>query len=128
MRRSALGFLAVATACSTDPPMGPCTADVRPGIVVRIRDASTGDPVAGQAIGQVEDRRYVDSLHAYGFEGTPSVMVSRAGAFERPGTYEVTVFANGYHPWIREDVRVDETRDGCHVLTVELEADLEQRP
>ena len=127
MRYPALPAIVLVAACSTTDPPGPCTADLRPGIVVTIRDANTGEAVAGQAMGQVEDSRYVDSLRAYAFEGTPSVMLSRAAAFERPGTYEVTVFADGYQPWVRDGVRVDETRDGCHVLTVELEADLEPR-
>ena len=125
MRRSALGLLALAAACSNDLPTGPCTADRRPGIVVTIRDGTTGEPVADRALGQVEDHRHAEPLEPYGYEGTPSVLASRAAAFERPGTYEVTVFASGYEPWVRSGVVVDETRDGCHVLTVELEAALE---
>lgn len=130
MRQPAAVLISLAiagSACTNDPPTGPCTADLRPGIVVTIRDAATGEPVAGQAIGQVEDHRYVDSLRAYGYEGTPSVLASRAAAFERSGTYEVTVFAADYQPWILQDVEVLESPDSCHVVTVELEANLQLR-
>ena len=116
-----LCLVALAPACITDP--GACTTSVEPGIVVEIRDAATGAPMAAQAMGQVEDHRFADSLAAHGFAGNPPVMLSRASAFERPGTYVVTVFAPGYLPWVRDAVEVHD--DECHVRTVTLEARLE---
>src|SRR5688500_7408764 len=53
MRYPALPAIVLVAACSTTEPVGPCTADLRPGIVVTIRDANTGEAVAGQAMGQV---------------------------------------------------------------------------
>ena len=116
-----MGLAGSVLACSTEP--GACTTSVEPGIVVEIRDSVTGAPVAAQAIGQVEDHRFADSLQAWGSSGNPPILLSRASAFERPGAYVVTVFAQGYRPWVQENVEVRE--DGCHVRTVRLEARLQ---
>jgi hypothetical protein len=99
-----------------------CTADVRPAIIVEIRDADTALPVAAEAMGHVQDGAFVDSLRAYGADGT--VLVSRAAADEREGTYTVEVVHEGYQPWQQTAVRVG--RNACHVETVTLQAGLER--
>jgi hypothetical protein len=45
-------------------------------------------------------------------------------AYEKPGTYEVTVQQTGYRLWTRTNVQV--TRDECHVQTVSLTALLQR--
>lgn len=44
-------------------------------------------------------------------------------AFERTGLYDISVVADGFEPWSREDVRV-QREDECHVATTYVEARL----
>jgi hypothetical protein len=100
--------------CDTEPAA--CTEEVRPGVVVEIRDAFDDTPLANEARGVVQDGSFIDSLRPYGSveNGT---LVSRAAAAERPGTYEVTVQREGYLPWVGGAVV---RHDACHVETVVL--------
>jgi len=99
-----------------------CSASVEPAVVVEIRDARTGVPLAGSARGVVRDGAYVDSLRPHGGAGTPYVLMSRAAAKERPGTYSVNVQAPGYQVWTLDGVVV--SSDQCHVRTRRLRAEL----
>ncbi len=98
--------------------LGACTLSVEPGVIVEIRDAVDGTPIAATASGSVIEGSYQDSLHLY--DGP----LRRAGAYEREGTYTVRVLHAGYAPWERTRIRVRDT--GCHVDTVMLEADLQR--
>jgi hypothetical protein len=100
--------------------MGACTLNVEPGVLVEIRDAVEGRPIAATASGSISEGSFQDSLRLY--DGT----LTRAGADEREGTYAVRVLHNGYVPWERTGVRVRDT--GCHVDTVTLQADLQRTP
>jgi hypothetical protein len=120
--------VAIATLrCSGDGPTV-CTASVEPAIVVEIRDARTGAPIAEGARGVVRDGAYVDSLAPYAFTGaSPSTMYSRRAADERPGRYAVEIIHYpAYQTWTATDVRVE--RGECHVSTVTLQARLEPKP
>jgi hypothetical protein len=120
-----LAATACATAslgCTTQPI---CTLSVDPGVVVTIRDAADGKPLASTARGVVRDGAFSDSLRPYGGLGD-GTLVSRAAADERPGVYTVTVVHQGYAPWERSGVRV---RPGeCHVQAASLTADLQPVP
>lgn len=108
---------------------GGCTASVEPGVVVEIRDARSGAPLAGLAAGVVRDGAYVDSLRPAAFSDPSDPvgsMTSRQAAPERPGRYAVEVQRAGYQPWTRTGVRVG--RGACHVETARLRADLEPLP
>lgn len=97
---------------------GICTTDVRPAIVVQVRDAATQAPAATGATGVVRDGSFTDLMHAD--PGGNSLELR--GALERAGTYTVTVDKPGHRQWKQENVRV---RDGsCHVRTVTLQASL----
>ncbi len=102
-----------------------CTTSVEPGIVVAIRDARDGAPLAAGARGAVREGSYTDSLRPAVGTGE-GVLLSRAAAFERPGTYVVTVAHPGYAAWERRGVRV--LQGDCHVETVHLVADLDATP
>ena len=102
-----------------------CTLEVRPGIIVAIRDAQSGAPVADSAAGVAVDVTFTDSLQPAELD-TLGRLVSRAGAFERPGTYNVSVTRHGYANWSQSGVRV--TRGDCHVNTVRLAALLQPVP
>lgn len=104
---------------------GACTLDVLPAVVVEIRDAVTGSPIAELARGSVRDGSYVDSLRPEG-SSLDGVLLSRAGAIEREGTYAVEVVHDGYVTWQRPGVRVG--GDDCHVETVTLQANLDPAP
>lgn len=108
--------------CSTAPI---CTLSVDPGIIVTIRDATDGSPIAATARGLVRDGTFSDSLRPFGGLGD-GTLISRAAADERPGVYTVTVEHLGYAPWQRIGVRV---RPGeCHVASAQLTADLQPIP
>ena len=121
-RHLALGMLAAALAsCGTEPI---CTGEVRPGVVVEIRDAFDDAPLAAGASGAVHDGTFVDSLRPYGSVGN-GTLVSRAAADERPGEYRITLEHEGYLAW-EGAARV--SGDQCHVETVHLSVYLHQVP
>jgi hypothetical protein len=106
-----------------------CPAMISPAIVVEIRDARTGAPLANDARGAVHDGAYVDSLVPY--EGTgggagPLILSSRRAADERPGTYSVEVNHPGYRGWTVAGVRASKGK--CGVETHRIAASLEQAP
>lgn len=125
-RRGWIGLIpvvALLASCgrATAPDPIVCTAIFVPGIVVGIYDAASGRPVADSASGTVVDGAYTDSLRPFEWDSS-MVLVARAAAYERPGSYVVTVGRSGYHGWSVSGVAV--TRNVCHVNTVTLRADL----
>ncbi len=101
-----------------------CPTYVSPAIVVEIRDARTGAPLANGATGAVHDGAYVDSLVPHGSTG-PGIetLVSMSAAYGRAGTYDVEVNRAGYRSWTVAGVRV--TRETCGVRTRQVSASLE---
>jgi hypothetical protein len=98
-----------------------CTAHIAPGISVTITDSVSGEPRAAEAVALAREGAFVDTLGPAGFQG--NVMISRQGAHERPGFYEVVVRAPGYGDWVQTGVIV---RPGdCHVNGVQLAARLQ---
>jgi hypothetical protein len=125
---SALGLTFVGLAGCHNPLASgySCPAVVSPTIVVAIRDARTGAPLANDARGAVYEGAYVDSLTPYESTGTgagPFVLVSRRAADERPGNYSVEVSHPGYRAWTLEGVRA--TAGQCGVKTPRISALLE---
>jgi hypothetical protein len=114
-----VGFV---TSCGGTDPI--CTANIVPGVVVEIRDAFDGTPLAASARGVAREGSFVDSLRPHGSLGN-GTLVSRAAADERAGSYTVTVEHAGYLTWQRgARVRANE----CHVETVTLTAYLIATP
>lgn len=102
---------------------------ISPAIVVEIRDARTGAPLANDARGAVHDGAYVDSLTPYEGTGTgagPLVLFSRRAADERPGNYSVEVNHPGYRAWTLAGVRAIAGK--CGVKTRRISASLELAP
>src|SRR5690348_14952296 len=91
-----------------------CTAVVVPGLVVEVRDAATGQGIAGQVVVTARDRGYVDSLRAPELNAPRDPVYPFQGAYERAGVYEVSVASPGYTAWRRQGVRVRK-QDECHV-------------
>jgi hypothetical protein len=125
---SALVLASVGLAGCHNPFAGgySCPAVISPAIVVEIRDARTGAPLANDARGAVREGAYVDSLTPY--EGTaagagPLVFFSRRAADERPGNYSVEVNHAGYRAWTLAGVRA--VSGQCGVKTRRVSASLE---
>jgi len=128
-RRSSLAALLFVWfgACkgASEPGRIACTANVVPAIVVAVYDAQSGTPVADSASGTVVDGAYSDSLRAY--EWDPSmVLIARAAAYERAGSYSLSIQRSGYQPWSASGIHVD--RNECHVNTVVLRANMSRSP
>lgn len=96
-------------------PVGPaCTLEAVAGIVVDLRRESGQTLPAEDAIGRAVDGEDVVELMPF-FD-------QLIGAWERPGTYTVTIDKPGFETWVRDDVRVQAGE--CHVVPVRLEAGL----
>lgn len=95
----------------------PITGEGRHGLVVRIRDRSTGAPTADGASVVIADGDYVEELSRFNAE-------LLSGAVERPGKYRVTVRKPGYILWERAGVLV--ARSGPHVSATVVEVELER--
>lgn len=98
-----------------------CTAEWVPGLEVAVERADTGEPVAG-ALVVARDAGFADSATTALGPDDSGPAEARL-AHERAGEYLVTVEKEGFEPWARTDVQVDET--SCHVETVTLTARLE---
>lgn len=128
MTRAVRRVLALAAAmpglaCNDVPVV--CTAIAVPGIQVDVRDSVTGLPATDGALGIARDGAYADTLETLPTMG-PLPSPTMLGAWERQGTYDVTVSRTNYLTWSAAGVRV--TGDACHVTTVKLEANLQPGP
>jgi hypothetical protein len=121
MRKRFLMFAVIVTAgCNGLDPFNAglaCTTDVRPGITVTTVDAATGQPVSTRGTVVATEGSFVDTAT---FFSTPSP--TYALAFERAGTYTVTVEVPGYIPFRLDGVVV--SKGECHVETVSVTATL----
>ncbi len=99
-----------------------CTLEARPGLQVSPADSLAPEARSFTNVSVVaRDGAFVDSV----FRATwPDGLFGGAVplAFERRGTYVVTVRAAGYAPWTRAGVVV--AGDVCHVVTVNMTARL----
>jgi hypothetical protein len=102
-----------------------CTAIAVPGIQVDVRDSVTGLPATDGALGIARDGAYVDTLETLPTAG-PLPSPTMLGAWERQGTYDVTISKANYLTWSAAGVRV--SGDACHVTTVKLDANLQPSP
>lgn len=94
-------------------------------IVVQVRDAMTGTPLAAGARGTIRDGDYVDSLRAQPADTSGRPLTLSAGR-GRPGTYTVTVVHAGYQTWQQNSVVV--ALGSCGLGSQVLHADLEPVP
>jgi hypothetical protein len=108
------------------PPV--CTQIVRPALVVTVLDSLTASTVAGPVVVVARDGAFADTADLFNpYNRDPETMDFNPFplAFERGGTYEVTVGASGYRLWRATGVKVK--KGSCHVETVPLTAKV-QRP
>jgi len=109
------GSLSLAAACNNVTNGGDraCTLEARAGINVTVVDDATGAAITNGS-GVAREGTFVEQLQSFGGQ--------LGGAYEREGTYDVSVTAPGYQTWLREDVTVG--ADECHVIPVRLTARL----
>ena len=114
-RRILLATLLTVGACGTTEPIF-CTEEARAGINVTITDALSGNALATGSTLTIREGDYVES-------STEAFGNTMAGAWERAGTYEVSIAREGYHTWMQSGLVVNE--DDCHVISVTLDVALE---
>ncbi len=115
MRPAPALLLLTLVACSSgEGDSGGCTAVFKSGVRATLTDAVTGQPIQGAAA-MLEAPLFQELM----IEVAPGVY---HGAYEREGTYDLTVTATGYLPHTTNGIQV--THDGCHVRTQELSIEL----
>ena len=103
---------------------GDCTTILIPALSVRAVDSLNGTSVIGGATVRATDGTFVDS--AVVPMDRPDLDQGVPLAYERAGTYQVSVLRSGYRTWTQSDVRVRKTT--CHVETAKLVARLVRAP
>ncbi len=96
-----------------------CTAEARAGLNVYVRDSLTNVPITNGITVTARDGSYIDTLR--NIEG----MSGFSGAWERKGTYIITVESSGYLTYISNPVTV--SADECHVIPQVIFVLLRQR-
>ncbi|WP_204336068.1 carboxypeptidase-like regulatory domain-containing protein [Leptobacterium flavescens] len=94
-----------------------CTAQFVYGLVVTVKDASTGEDLEGVTITAI-DGEYEETL----MESGPGPVVY-LGAGERPGNYTLTIQKEGFQTIVSTFINV--TADVCHVVPQELSFNLQ---
>jgi hypothetical protein len=127
VRTIAIAALAIAaSSCGGDNPVDPidgpnaCTLIAVAGVDVKVLDNATGLPLSFRNLwARVRDGSYTDSAMV------PVTFANNAPyhfglAYERPGTYDLTVGATGYQSFYVGTVVVKS--DVCHVTPVQITA------
>jgi hypothetical protein len=81
-----------------------------------LTDALSGNALAAGSTLTIREGDYSESW-------TEAFGNTMAGAWERAGTYEVSIAREGYHTWMQSGLVVNE--DDCHVIPVTLDVALE---
>ncbi|HBI01320.1 MAG TPA: carboxypeptidase-like regulatory domain-containing protein [Flavobacterium sp.] len=96
-----------------------CTQEAKAGLNITVKDAVTDELLSTGVTVIAQDGSYSETLEQFPNEEVPVFI----GAWERVGTYVVTVSKEGYQTFTSEPIVV--TADVCHVipelLTVELQ-------
>ena len=127
-------FRIIATAQALSPSQNPqvlkdsvtitivCTAESRPGLSVFVRDSITGAFAGNGATMRAMSVTWSDSVVV---PASADWYTSWSTAWERAGTYSVTVERDGYLPWRRDSIVV--SHDLCHVVGQEVNVRLVRR-
>lgn len=100
-------------------PQTMCTEISEPGIFVEVRDSLTQAPLHGATLHIFSAGMIVDSARSLDGRDDPT---SLAGAYDRPGVYDVIVERRGYATWRKDSLRV--LAGECQVTPVRLVANL----
>jgi hypothetical protein len=104
-------LFAAAVSCSDDDNNNDviCTEEARAGLNVTVKDAETNQMLGEGVTVVAKDGAYTETLQ---FLDAPAQFV---GAWERAGTYTLTVTAQGYETYTSQPIAVGE--DECHVIS-----------
>lgn len=102
-----------------------CTTMLVPAISVSVLDSVTRASLFQGTTVRAIDGTFSDSVTITGDPGGTD-LIPIPVAYEHAGTFRVTVTHPGYIAWSVTDVRV--TKDGCHVQTAKLTAQLVRVP
>ncbi len=91
-----------------------CTEEARAGLNITVKNAVTNQQLGEGIIVKATDGNYTETLEL--FPGGDFVF---SGAWEREGTYIVTVSGTGYNSFISDAITV--TADECHVIPQQLQ-------
>ncbi|MBQ0735266.1 hypothetical protein [Aquimarina celericrescens] len=118
-----IGTVLLCYACNNDDDQTQdpvfCTEELRAGLEVTVKDGIAGEFLTEGVTVVAIDNEYKETLE--NFTGANNFI----GAFERAGTYIITVSKNGYTNKTSEPIVVGE--DICHVITESLEVILEKQ-
>lgn len=105
-----LAPLLMATSCDDDDNQIVCTNEAKPGLAVTVSLGSMSSITSEGVTIVATDGNYSETLSVIN-------VVDRMffGAWERPGTYILTVSKQGYQTHTSEPITV--TADVCHVIT-----------
>ena len=107
-----INLLLFCVGCDIIDP-GDCVAIAGYALNVTVRDSVSGGPPPSGTLVIARDGTYADSMTA----GVPGSTGSTFPlAIERPGTYLVTVEAEGYRLWSRSGIVVERSSAKCHQI------------
>lgn len=99
----------------------PCTEEARAGLSVSVTLNGTANVSADGISVTAKDGSYIEDLLP-NVPGTPVF----SGAYERIGTYTITVTKQGYQTYVSNNITV--LRDECHVIPRQLTVNLVPNP
>jgi len=92
---------------------GACTDNVEPGFVIAVYDKQSMEPLCG-ANAMLMDGEYVESKTSPVSQACTEDDARIYMAFEREGSYQIIVSAEGYETWTSDEIAV--ISDECHVI------------
>lgn len=105
-------------ACADDNSSINCTEEYVPGLIVTVKDADTGAILNEGAAVTATDGDYSEDL-----EAISEMSTGFYGAFERQGSYIISVYKEGYAEYTSDVIEV--SADRCHVITEEVIVELQ---
>ena len=109
--------LLLATTCESDDDQIICTTQAVAGLNVTVINSQTNAPITEDVTVSAQDGNYQETLEY--FPGGEFVF---SGAYERAGTYFITVTKTGFQPFNSQAITV--TRDECHVIPEQITVNL----
>lgn len=106
----------LATTCEDDIN---CTQEARAGLNITVKDAVTDEFLTSGVTVIAQDGSYTETLENFPNDETALFV----GAWERAGSYTVTVSKEGYQTYTSEIIVV--TADICHVIPQQITVDLQ---
>jgi hypothetical protein len=96
-----------------------CTQEAKAGLNITVKDAVTNEFLSSGVTVVAQDGSYTETLEAFPQSDIPVFI----GAWERVGTYTVTVSKEGYQTFTSEPIVV--TADICHVIPQQVTVELQ---